>query len=480
VDTSWSLTEGLLLAAVALAGAYGVDDWIGAASVVVLWMVWHYLRTDDGLPILSFALTYQWFQVTAGLWYFAATGRRLATMELSDYRPMVLIGLVCVASLAAGLYGGITLIRRSRIGRDDGRHASMPLGWVGILVLYACVVAGQGFTQELAYQYPDLTQPILTLRFVHQAVLFVILQRLVRPVPRWLLLLPLLSFEVLLGITGFMAGFRDPLVLTVIALFQTFDVRRVQHWFAVGACAVAMLVISVFWMGVRREYRAEFDNEIFSQSRSARLESLSSRTAAWFGQDTDQFADNVDGFIDRMWVVYYPALAVSRVPSVLPHTDGALMSAALQHVFSPRVFFPTKAQLQNDSEMVRKYSGVWVAGDDTGTSIAFGYAAESYIDFGVPWMFVPVLVFGFVMGLAYQTLSAKIRHDDLRSGLLAVIFWLGLYLFERSWVKTIGESGTMFVYLAIPALLLDYYISRFDVATDEEAFDPRRDLKSAI
>ena len=124
LDTSWSLAEGLLLAAAALAGAYGVDDWIGAASVVVLWMVWHYLRTDDGLPILSFALTYQWFHVTAGLWYFAATERRLATMEISDYRPMVLIGLGCIASLAAGLYGGMTLIRRSSIGRSEAAVAS--------------------------------------------------------------------------------------------------------------------------------------------------------------------------------------------------------------------------------------------------------------------------------------------------------------------------------------------------------------------
>jgi hypothetical protein len=150
------------------------------------------------------------------------------------------------------------------------------------------------------------------------------------------------------------------------------------------------------------------------------------------------------------------------------------MSATLHHVFSPRVFFPTKAELQNDSDMVRKYSGVWVAGDQTGTSIAFGYAAESYIDFGIPWMFVPMVVFGFLMGLAYQFLSAKIRHDELRAGLLVVIFWIGLYLFERSWVKTLGVSGTMFVYLAVPALLWDYYLCRFDAPEGEPAFDPDR------
>ncbi|MGB7217980.1 MAG: hypothetical protein WBD07_04140 [Vicinamibacterales bacterium] len=474
--TPWSFREARWLAILALIAGYAVDDWIGAASVVVLWLVWHYLRTDDGLPILSFALTFQWIQVTAGLWYFAATGRRLETMEISDYRPMVLIGLGCVASLTAGLWGGLTFIRRSNIGRGTERHPYLPLGWFGLIVLYVCALAGQGFLQQLAYQYPALTQPILTIRFVHLAILFIMLRRLVRPVLLLHFLIPLVGLELLLGITGFFAGFREPLILTVIALFQVFDARRVQHWIAVAGCGALMLAISVFWIGVRRDYRAEFDNETFSQSRSQQLERLSSLYQSWFQQDASELADNVDRFIDRLWVVYYPALAVTRVPSALPHTDGALMSGALQHVFSPRVFFPSKAELQNDSDMVRKYSGVWVAGDASGTSIAFGYAAESYIDFGIPWMFVPMLAFGLLMGIAYQMLSVKVRHDELCSGLLVVIFWLGLYLFERSWVKTIGLSGTMFVYLAIPAFLLDYYLCRFDEPADTAAFDLQSEI----
>ena len=48
----------------------------------------------------------------------------------------------------------------------------------------------------------------------------------------------------------------------------------------------------------------------------------------------------VDNFIDRMWDVYYPALALARVPSQVPHTDGAIMSTALQHVLTPRILVP--------------------------------------------------------------------------------------------------------------------------------------------
>jgi hypothetical protein len=55
-----------------------------------------------------------------------------------------------------------------------------------------------------------------------------------------------------------------------------------------------------------------------------------------------------------MWTIYYPALAVERVPSILPHTNGAILNDALTHIVTPRVFFPDKPELMSDSEKVRK------------------------------------------------------------------------------------------------------------------------------
>jgi hypothetical protein len=451
-------------------GWYIADDWIGACAVGVLWLAWRTIRDDDGLPILAMALTFQWVQVTSGVWYHALTGRPLATIALSDYRPMVLIGLGCVAALTVGLAAGMGIIRRANRNRVRTSVSSVPIGWTGLITLYFIALSAQGTLVQFAYELPDLTQAILTLRFVHLALLFLILRRLSRPIVQWHWIALLMLFEVLLGITGFFAGYREPIVMAVIALFEIFNPRRVQHWVGVAAFGVMLVVISLFWIGVRTEYRKEFDNETFAQSRSMQFDKMTQLSADWW-KNSHSIYDDMDRLVDRMWVVYYPALAVSRVPSVLPHTDGAFVLAALQHVLSPRVFFPTKAELKSDSEMVRKYSGVWVAGAEQNTSIAFGYAGESYIDFGVPLMFMPVFLYGLVAGLAYQTLSTRLHHEELRSGLLAVIFWLALYLFERSWVKTIGLLGTLLVYLGGPALLLDYYLNRFDVRRRGDAFE---------
>src|SRR5918912_1259265 len=106
----WSARELACLCTACSAAGFYVDDWIAAAAVAILWLAWRYLRDPDGLPILPIALSFQWLQVTAGIWYFALTDRRLPTMTLSDYRPMVLIGLGCVLSLVIGIHAGRSMI----------------------------------------------------------------------------------------------------------------------------------------------------------------------------------------------------------------------------------------------------------------------------------------------------------------------------------------------------------------------------------
>src|SRR5262249_54537635 len=114
-----------------------------------------------------------------------------------------------------------------------------------------------------------------------------------------------------------------------------------------------------------------------------------------------------------------------------------------------------------------KYSGVFVAGDESSTTIAFGYAAESYIDYGIPWMFIPVFIYGIFVGVMYQGILRMIRHRDIAVAVATVICYLSLYQFERSWSKTVGLAGTLLIYTGGLAFLLDRfwyqkYVSRSD------------------
>ena len=170
-----------------------------------------------------------------------------------------------------------------------------------------------------------------------------------------------------------------------------------------------------------------------------------------------------------MWDVYYPALALDRVPSVQPHTDGALMMTALTHVFTPRILVPGKADIESDSLQVRKYTGLMVAGPEQGTTISFGYEIQGYIDYGIPGLFVPVFLYAIFMGAAYRFFLSAIRHRELSVAVVTVIFWMSLYSYNRSWARMLGLSLTLLVYLGGVTFLIDRYLSGSRAARDELA-----------
>jgi len=442
---------GMSLATV-LGGLYA-DDWLISAAILVLWAIWKLTLTSDGLFVLPMALTFQWVQSTIGLFYQGFTGRTLDAIQRSDWRPMVMIGLGCCLALAIGFRLGLQLLRPPRANMDRPQFA---FSFKLLVIIYVITIVLEGGLNTAVRAVPSMRQVVITFDEARLGVLYLLLRRFFRPVPQWGRIVGVVGFEVVLGITGFFAGFREPLVLMGLAMLEIFDRRNLRHWAAAAAILVVTIGFGLVWMGIRTEYRRDYvqiDN--FRTDRSARIARIGDLVSGFFHSDTDEFTKTFDNFIDRMWPIYYPALAVARVPRHLPHTDGAIIGAALRHITMPRVFFPDKGELSSDSEMVRKYSGVWVAGAEMGTSIAFGYAAESYLDFGIPWMFLPVFLFAVVMGLVYRVVSVRIKHLDLMAGYTTVTFWFAMYLFERSWVVMLGEAAALIVYVGVPLLLLD-------------------------
>jgi hypothetical protein len=168
-----------------------------------------------------------------------------------------------------------------------------------------------------------------------------------------------------------------------------------------------------------------------------------------------------------MWDIYYPALALARVPKVLPHTDGAMMTTALQHVLTPRILVPDKQDVESDSLQVRRFAGLWVAGPEQNTTISFGYPIQSYIDYGIPGMFVPVFLFAVFMGAAYRCLLRILVHREISVAVVTVIFWMSLYAANKSWAKMIGLALTMLVYLGGFTYLIDRYLASSADAIDD-------------
>ena len=446
----------LIRGALVVLTVYWTGYWIAGLAVAVLFLIWALLSTAEGPPVLALALTYQWMQVSIGVFYSVLTGEELEAMYQTDWQRMMLIGLGWITCVAVAMFYAIVLTRRRIMPPADA-----PVRAVSAKVLYIAYVASlllTGVIQELAWKYPMFTQAILAITFTHLGLLFVLTRRFTRPRFQWEKLAALMAIEVAVGFTGYFAGFREPIVMGAIAVLEVFDRRDVRHWAFAVVLAAVLATSSLIWMSVRGQLRQEIDQELISNSRLERFDRARTLSSGLLTQAASDYSDAATRLIDRLWAIKYPGMALDRVPSSTPHTNGDLMWDAVTHLVTPRFLYPDKPELISDSELVRKYAGANVAGSESNTSIAFGYAAESYVDYGLPWMFVPAIVWGLLLGAAFQMWLSAIRHRELAIAVTTVMFWLALYLFERSWAKTLGGTVTLMVYLGGFVYLIDQWL----------------------
>jgi hypothetical protein len=165
-------------------------------------------------------------QSTVGLFYLDFFGRSVDAIDRSDYRPMVMIGLGCCVALSVGIFLGRRLLQAdSPIANRPDFAFSFKL----IVITYVVSIILEGSLNTIAGEFPSLRQIVVNFDQGRLAILYLLLRRLYRPVPRWGPIAAVIGFEVTLGITGFFAGFREPLVLAGLAMLEVFDRRNGGH-----------------------------------------------------------------------------------------------------------------------------------------------------------------------------------------------------------------------------------------------------------
>src|SRR5476649_2951030 len=199
---------------------YITDDLLAALALAVLLVGWKLVAVGDRLYVLPLAYTFHWDQTSLGLFYGGITGRHLTAVDGSDYQPMVLIGLGCCLAIAIGIRIGASLIKPPDPNEDRPEFAcSFRL----LLIIYVVTVVLESGLTTAAADYPTIRQIIVTFDCARLGILFLLLRRLCHPQPRWLLILGVVTWEVVLGMTGFFAGFREPMVLAALATMEVFD-----------------------------------------------------------------------------------------------------------------------------------------------------------------------------------------------------------------------------------------------------------------
>jgi hypothetical protein len=431
--------------------------WVTFPAIMLLWAAWRYLHTEEGPPVFALAFTHHWLQIMLGLFYFPLLDRPVMRFGHEDPTQVCWLALLGAGALLLGLVAGLRLARPADPYYRNRRQYFFQESVA--IALFLAFVATSSALSELAFEYPSILQLALAFGSVRLAFLYLLLRRYVAA-GRWWAFVGIASIELMVGFTSYFASFREGFVVMFLALLERFDRKRTLHWALLAATGVGAIAAGLLWTAVKGKLRQEISVGAGTESRFSRLFRLVEMTGESMETFGDNFLLNADKIVDRQWPVHIPHLVLNRVPSALPHGDGSFIYGALLHVLQPRLLFPDKADLQSDSEKVRKYAGIWVAGAETNTTIAFGYFAESYIDFGVPVMYVPIFAFGLFAGVSYRMICRLLYHRELAVAVTTVVFWSSLYLFERSWDRILGIGLTLMIVITLTLVLAERLFGR--------------------
>jgi hypothetical protein len=152
--------------------------------------------------------------------------------------------------------------------------------------------------------------------------------------------------------------------------------------------------------------------------------------------DVEQAADLFVGRVSSGEIFF--AHVLERVPKTVPHENGLLLGKAISNAVMPRFLFPDKADLGGDSWLVRRYAGLAVSGDESGTSVGLGYMAEFYIDFGLVGVVVLSFLWGATGGIATAILAKASPSRSVFLALIIAVFTQYFMSFDGSFIKLLA------------------------------------------
>lgn len=427
----------LLLCVLSVLSLATANPLLTAASILafaaMIALVW---RSGEP-PVLAFALSYQWLQVSVKIFHAdfsrvpvetmfpAPTGDRALWLSLS--------GLVALAfGMRVGMFRMQT--REGAEARSEVLGLSIPRLFRAYVTFFFLGVFGH----TAALGAGGFAQVLLALLNLKWFFFFLLAYAVIARRSHASLLALAVAAEVIVGFTGFFSGFKEVFFVFLIAFFSARPRFSKASLVIAGAATGVLLVLGSAWMIVREDYRAYISGGELAQvvhvGFADRADYMWNRVA---GLDREQIARGFERLSERLEYVNFFAQVMFTVPRLIPYEDGELWKQAIEHVLKPRILFPDKPVLPSDSELTMKYVVSWLASDAEGSSISMGYFAESYIDFGPVGMMLPIFGVGLAWGLIYRYLLGY-RTLVVYTFAAAVAVLINANQFEIHNVKLVG------------------------------------------
>ncbi len=264
------------------------------------------------------------------------------------------------------------------------------------------------------------------------------------------LLIVITVLEFLMGTVAYFSAFKGVIYILIITLLTFVTHVNLRHLFRVFLTVTLLFFMGLIWTAVKGEYRNFLNKGQSIQSvmvtKTDAYEKLSDQVASL---DSKRLENSLDDILYRLQYIFHFAKAMDRVPAAVPHEHGKLWWQNLTFNLMPRLLFPNKPIYEATPKTI-KYTGIFYAGYDKGTSFSLGYFAESYVDFGPVFMFLPLVLLALLITLLFKTLMIQSHLNlFLRFSVINVCFF-EFILFEADGTYVLGRilmSFLVFIFL---------------------------------
>jgi hypothetical protein len=426
--------------------AYASPDHLLVACVGVtfaagVWLLWP--STDAPILLMPFAL--QWLQVAVKPIETALTGEPLQNFaEFGQHlAPGAWLGIAGIAALGVGMWAGRGPSRfdwEKSLARDA--IEVWPQGMVIQIALFL-IIAGHFLAVTAIFSGPA-RQILLAFADLRHAGLFLLAYWCLVRMRSLGLLAAVAIFEILSGLTGFFADFRESVLTLLVASAAARPRLQLRGFLIMGVAVSLTLGLAIFWSAMKHDYR-DFLNEgtsqqVVSQPLSARLGYLGSAADEFNG---NQFQTGLRALAERESYIDVLSAVLDHVPDVVPFENGHRIGDALLNMVKPRIFFPDKPETPDDSIVSTRYTGLRF---DLAfnTSISIGYLGELYIDFDKFGAVIGAFVIGLIAGRMYAYLRGYTGIPLLFTYAILDMCMLLFIFFESDLVRFIGSAFTVF------------------------------------
>ena len=420
----WAVSAGLISGLVFLSPLIGLSFFVLFVILGALWRI-------EEPPILVFCLSFQWLFVVTGYYYQLFTGDFPGGLP-GDLEGAVLLSLLGLLIIVLGVRLGLKLLEARLLLRRGKVEPKVHVYHIGRLFWYVIIAYSISWVvkvgpTEFAFDVAGFISHAVAFRGVLLCLLFLAVLRQ-RTGYRYAAIAGVFVF--LPEATSMFAAWSGVFFLLFILLMGEWkpwsgsvadrrrNTRLASTLTGVTAC---LFVMALIWQGgVKSNWRWALATGAAEAGPTEKLKILGSITEDVLSQlDWSQAWESL---AERLSGAYYFSHVLLHVPGIVPYENGELTMRALEHTFKPRFLFPDKPDLGSNSWLIREYAGFYPAGDESGTSIGLTYMAEFYIDFGRVGMFVPLFLWGILIGLAYGALFLLSPSHEFACAAVAVMF----------------------------------------------------------